>query len=83
MTIQELEQQLLDLDLNHRIHLLQVLAQSLSIAPPQADPKPRSLLDVIDRFRQNMSPEELDPNNVDDIWQDVRDQTPVSSEPRW
>lgn len=82
MTIQELEQQLLELNLNDRIHLLQVLAQSLSIAPPQADLKPRSLLDVIDRFRQNMSPEELDPN-VEDIWQDVRDRTPVSSEPRW
>ena len=82
MTIQELEQQLLDLDLNHRIHLLQVLAQSLSITPLQADRKPRSLLDVIDRFRQNMSPEELDPNS-EDIWQDVRDRTSVSSEPRW
>lgn len=82
MTIQELEQQLLDLDLNHRIHLLQVLAQSLSIAPSQAETQPRSLLDAIDRFRQNMSPEELDPN-APDIWQDVRDRTPVSSEPRW
>jgi hypothetical protein len=82
MTIQELEQQLLDLDFNHRIHLLQVLAQSLSIAQPQAETQPRSLLDVIDRFRQNMLPEELDPN-VEDIWQDVRDRSPVSSEPRW
>jgi hypothetical protein len=82
MTIQELEQQLLDLDFNHRIHLLQVLAQSLSIAQPQAETQPRSLLDVIDRFRQNMSPEELDPNG-EDIWQDVRDRSPVSSEPRW
>jgi hypothetical protein len=82
MTIQELEQQLLDLDFNHRIHLLQVLAQSLSIAQPQAETQPRSLLDVIDRFRQNMSLEELDPN-AEDIWQDVRDRTPVSSEPRW
>lgn len=82
MTIHELEQQLLDLDLNHRIHFLQVLAQSLSVTPLRNDPKPRSLLDVIDRFRQNMSPEELDPN-VEDIWQDVRDRTPVSSEPRW
>jgi hypothetical protein len=81
MTIQELEQQLLDLDLSHRIHLLQVLAQSLSIAPSQDEPQPRSLLDVIDRFRQNMSPEELDPN-AEDIWQDVRDRSPVSSEPR-
>ena len=51
MTIQELEQQLLDLNFNHRIHLLQVLAQSLSIAQPQAETQPRSLLDVIDRFR--------------------------------
>jgi hypothetical protein len=82
MTIQELEQQLLDLDFNHRIQLLQVLAQSLSIAQPQAETQPRSLLDVIDRFRQNMSPEELDPNG-EDIWQDVRDRSPVSSEPRW
>jgi hypothetical protein len=82
MTIQELEQQLLDLDLNHRIHLLQVLAKSLSIAQPQAESQPRSILDVIDRFRQNMSLEELDPNG-EDIWQDVRDRTPVSSEPRW
>ena len=40
MTIQELEQQLLDLDFNHRIHLLQVLAQSLSIAQPQAQAQP-------------------------------------------
>ena len=53
-----------------------------AIAPPQAETQPRSLLDVIDRFRQNMSPEELDPN-VEDIWQDVRDRSPVSSEPRW
>jgi hypothetical protein len=82
MTIQELEQQLLDLNFNHRIHLLQVLAQSLSIAPPQAEAQPRSLLDVIDRFRQHMSPEELDPN-AEDIWQNVRDRTPVSSVPRW
>lgn len=82
MTIQELEQQLLDLDLTHRIHLLQVLAQSLSIASPPVEAQPQSLLDVIDRFRQNMSPEELDPN-LDDIWQGVRDRTPVSSEPRW
>jgi hypothetical protein len=41
------------------------------IAPPTADRKPRSLLDVIDRFRQNMSPEELGPN-AEDIWQDAR-----------
>lgn len=82
MTRQELEQQLLDLDFNHRIHLLQLLAQSLSIASPQAEAQPRSLLDVIDRFRQNMSPEELDPDALD-IWQDVRDRTPISSVPRW
>ncbi len=82
MSIQELEAQLLTLDKGERLRLSQLLAQSLLTATPQiSTPKP-TLADVIAQFRNNMSPEELDPN-AEDIWQDVRDRTPVASEPRW
>jgi hypothetical protein len=38
MTTQELEQPLLDLDLDKRIHILQVLAQSLTVSNPVTTP---------------------------------------------
>jgi hypothetical protein len=79
MSIQELEAQLLDLDHNDRLRLSQLLAQSLigDASTPNIDPNP-TLADAIAQFRSNMSPEELDPNAAD-IWQDVRDRTPVAS----
>jgi hypothetical protein len=80
MSIQELEAQLLTLDHSERLRLSQLLTQSLT-AIPQSIPKP-TVADAIAQFRNNMSPEELDPN-AEDIWQDVRDRTPVASEPRW
>jgi hypothetical protein len=78
MSVQELETQLLNLDRADRVHLLDVLTQSLNHNPSQ---KP-TLADAIAQFRRNMSAEELDPN-AEDIWQDVRDRTPVANEPRW
>ncbi len=68
MSIQELEVQLLTLDHNDRVHLINVLTQSLD--HQNASQKP-TLADAIAQFRHNMSPEELDPN-AKDIWQDVR-----------
>lgn len=79
MSIQELETQLLKLDRADRLHLLNLLTQSLN--PPNPPQKP-TLADAIAQFRHNMSAEELDPN-AEDIWQDVRDRTPVSDEPLW
>jgi hypothetical protein len=79
MSIQELEAQLLSLDRVDRMHLLDVLTQSLN---HQNAPQKPTLADAIAQFRNNMSAEELDPNAAD-IWQDVRDRTPVSNEPRW
>lgn len=79
MSIQELETQLLKLDRADRLHLLDLLTQSLN--HPNLPQKP-TLADAIAQFRRNMSAEELDPN-AEDIWQDVRDRTPVANEPRW
>jgi hypothetical protein len=81
MSIQELEAQLLTLDHNERLRLSQLLTQSLTATPQNIPPKP-TLAEAIAQFRNNMSPEELDPN-AEDVWQDVRDRTPVASEPRW
>jgi hypothetical protein len=72
MSIQELEAQLLTLDKAERLRLSQLLTQSLLTTPPQISPPKPTLADVIAQFRNNMSPEELDPN-AEDIWQDVRD----------
>jgi hypothetical protein len=82
MSIQELEAQLLTLDKAERLRLSQLLTQSLLTTTPQISPPKPTLADVITQFRHNMSPEELDPN-AEDVWQDVRDRTPVASEPRW
>jgi hypothetical protein len=83
MSIQELEQQLLNLDQSERIRIADLLTQSLTSESPTSNiaQKP-TLADTIAQFRRNMSPEELDPNAAD-IWQDVRDRTPAPSEPRW
>lgn len=78
MSIQELETQLLKLDRTDRLHLLNVLTQSLN----HSNPPKKTLVDAIAQLRRNMSAEELDPNS-EDIWKDVRDRTPVSNEPRW
>jgi hypothetical protein len=69
MSIQELEAQLLTLDHNERLRLSQLLTQSLTTTP-QTLPTP-TLTDAIAQFRNNMSPEELDPN-AEDVWQDMR-----------
>jgi hypothetical protein len=61
-----------------RVHLINVLTQSLNHPNP---PQKANLADAIAQFRR-MSAEGLDPNS-EDIWQDVRDRTPVSNEPRW
>jgi hypothetical protein len=84
MTIQELEQQLLSLNKTERQRLSQLLAQSLTTETlsPHAEPEKLTLADAIAHFRNNMSAEELDPN-AEDIWQDIRDRTPVANEPRW
>jgi hypothetical protein len=81
MTIQELEQRLLSLDRTERQRLAQLLTQSLtgSIAPTS---EKFTLTTAIAHFRNNLSPEELE-LNAEDVWQDVRDQTPVTDEPRW
>jgi hypothetical protein len=81
MTIQELEQRLLSLDRTERQRLAQLLTQSLtgSIAPTS---EKFTLTTAIAHFRNNLLPEELE-LNAEDVWQDVRDQTPVTDEPRW
>jgi hypothetical protein len=81
MTIQELEIQLLSLTRGERFRLSQLLVKSLAEELPRSATKPK-LIDTIDQFRRNMSPEELDPN-TDDIWMNVRDRTPAPLEPRW
>jgi hypothetical protein len=83
MSIQELEKQLLSLDQNERLRLSQLLTQSLTIeSTPKNTAKKPTLVETIAQFRNNMSPEELDPNAAD-VWQDVRDRTPAPREPRW
>jgi hypothetical protein len=84
MTIPELEQHLLSLDQTERQRLCQLLAQSLVTESIPSDPKAGklTLAQAIAHFRNHMSAEELDPN-AEDIWQDVRDRTPISHEPRW
>jgi hypothetical protein len=83
MSIQELEQQLLNLDPVERIRIAQLLTQSLTNdSTSKKVPKRPTLADTIAQFRRNMSPEERDPN-TEDVWQDVRDLTPAPSEPRW
>ncbi len=82
MTIPELEQQLLSLTQSERQRLAQLLTQSLEPTTRQTASEAFSLADAIVHFRHQMSPEELDPNAAD-IWQGVRDQTPIAKEPRW
>ena len=56
--------------------LLQVIRSRTTLKPTM------TITDTIAELRRNMSPEELDPN-AEDIWETVRDRTPVSEEPRW
>jgi hypothetical protein len=83
MSIQELEQQLLNLDPVERTRIAQLLTQSLiNDSTSKKVPKKPTLADTIAQFRRNMCPEERD-LNAEDVWQDVRDLTPAPSEPRW
>jgi hypothetical protein len=60
-----------------------LLEDLLQVIRLRQTPKPTmSITDAIAELRRNMSPEELDPN-AEDIWENVRDRTPVSGEPRW
>ena len=56
--------------------LLQVIRSRTTSKPTM------TITDAIAELRRNMSLEELDPN-AEDIWETVRDRTPVSDEPRW
>ena len=61
----------------------QLLEDLLQVIRSRQNPKPKmTITDAIAELRRNMSPEELDPN-AEDIWENVRDRTPVSGEPRW
>ena len=60
-----------------------LLEDLLQVIRSRTTPKPTMIItDAIAELRRNMSPEELDPN-AEDIWETVRDRTPVSEEPRW
>ncbi len=60
-----------------------LLEDLLQVIQSRRTPKPTmTITDAIAELRRNMSPEELD-LNADDIWENVRDRTPVSGEPRW
>jgi hypothetical protein len=60
-----------------------LLEDLLQVIRSRQTPKPTmTITDAIAELRRNMSPEELDPN-AEDIWENVRDRTPVSGEPRW
>ena len=60
-----------------------LLEDLLQVIRSRTTPKPTmTITDEIAELRRNMSPEELDPN-AEDIWETVRDRTPVSEEPRW
>jgi hypothetical protein len=60
MTTQELEQQLLNLDIDKRIHILQVLANSLTVTPPVK--KPQNLADF---FRNSPLVEAMSSGELD------------------
>jgi divalent metal cation (Fe/Co/Zn/Cd) transporter len=60
----------------------QLLEEVMRVIRSRTTPKPTmTITDAIAELRRNMSPEELDPS-ADDIWENVRDRTPVSGEPR-
>ena len=60
-----------------------LLEDLLQVIRSRTTPKPTmTITDAIAELHRNMSPEELDPN-AEDIWETVRDRTPVSEEPRW
>jgi|GEM_PF-1190395 len=60
-----------------------LLEDLLQVIRSRTTPKlTMTITDAIAELRRNMSPEELDPN-AEDIWETVRDRTPVSEEPRW
>ena len=61
----------------------QLLEDLLQMIRSRQKPKPKmTITDAIAELRRNMSPEDLDPN-AEDIWENVRDRTPASGEPRW
>jgi hypothetical protein len=61
----------------------ELLQEVIGLIRSRQNPKPTmTITDAIAELRRNMSPEELDPT-ADDIWENVRDRTPVSGEPRW
>ena len=64
--------------------LLQVIRRHrLSERESRTTPKSTmTITDAIAELRRNMSPGELDPN-AEDIWETVRDRTPVSDKPQW
>ena len=64
--------------------LLQMIRRHrLSGRESRTTSKPKmTITDAIAELRRNLSAEDLDPN-ADDIWENVRDRTPVSGEPRW
>ena len=60
-----------------------LLEDLLQVIQSRRTPKSTmTITDAIAELRRNMSPEELD-LNADYIWENVRDRTPVSGEPRW
>lgn len=59
------------------------LEELLRLIQSRQNSKPKmTITEAIAELRRNMSPEDLD-LNADDIWENVRDRTPVSGEPRW
>ena len=70
MTIQELERQLLTLDRNERIHLIQVMAQSLAIPSENRTPNLDNT-SIVDFFRNSPLCEFADELDL------TRDQSPI------
>lgn len=88
MTTHELEQHLLSLEPTEQLHIIQILTQSLLTHPAiahshasQQTQRP-TLISAITTFHKTLLAESIE-INPDEIWGDVRDQTPVSDQPRW
>lgn len=87
MTTHELEQHLLSLEPTEQLHIIQILTQSLLAHPAIAhshasQPTHRpTLVSAIATFRKTLLAESIE-INPDEIWGDVRDQTPASDQPR-
>lgn len=71
MTIQELERQLLTLDRNERIHLIQILAQSLAIPSQEEHTSNLDNTSIVDFFRNSPLCEFADELDL------TRDQSPI------